>query len=98
MSPGRRRSPSGCDRFRRARERFRQREQEILDDPKADFPPPYASSPNTPTEKLFKRYKPRTLDCAKVGYDKTNEFIRRFVAAGGILKEGSDPPRGMAAC
>ena len=28
---------------------------------------------------------------------RANEFIRRFVAAGGILKEGSDPPRGMAA-
>src|SRR5207249_8544466 len=33
----------------------------------------------------------------KIGYEKANEFIRRFVQAGGILKEGSDPPRGMAA-
>ena len=49
------------------------------------------------TEKLFKRYKPEQLERAKIGYQKANEFIRRFVAAGGILKEGSDPPRGMAA-
>ena len=49
------------------------------------------------TEKLFKRYKPEQLERAKVGYQKANEFIRRFVAAGGILKEGSDSPRGMAA-
>ena len=48
-------------------------------------------------EKLFKRYTREQLDFARIGYDKTNEFIRRFVAAGGILKEGSDPPRGMAA-
>ena len=29
-------------------------------------------------------------------WQKAQEFIRRFVAAGGILKEGSDPSRGMA--
>ena len=47
--------------------------------------------------KLFKRYKPEELDRAKLGLEKSYEFIRRFVAAGGRLKEGSDPPRGMAA-
>src|SRR5207237_7379497 len=49
------------------------------------------------TEKLFKRYRVEQLERAKTGYQKANEFIRRFVAAGGILKEGSDSPRGMAA-
>jgi hypothetical protein len=48
-------------------------------------------------EKLFNRYTREQLDFAKIGYEKTNEFIYRFVQAGGILKEGSDPPRGMAA-
>jgi hypothetical protein len=48
-------------------------------------------------DKLFKRYTPEQLNRAKVGYEIANEFIRRFVEAGGILKEGSDPPRGMAA-
>ena len=48
-------------------------------------------------DKLLKRYTPAQLEQAKVGYEKANEFIRRFVQAGGILKEGSDPPRGMAA-
>jgi len=48
------------------------------------------------TDKLFKRYRPEQLEQAKVGYAKANEFIRRFVAMGGILKEGSDSPRGMA--
>ena len=41
--------------------------------------------------------RPAQLEQAKVGYEKAKEFIRRFVQAGGILKEGSDPPRGMAA-
>ena len=49
------------------------------------------------TDKLFKRYKPEDLAATKVGYEKAKEFIRRFVAAGGILKEGSDSGRGMAA-
>ena len=48
-------------------------------------------------DKLLKRYSPAQRERAKVGYDKANEFIRRFVAAGGVLKEGSYPPRGMAA-
>ena len=48
-------------------------------------------------DKLLRRYSPAQLERAKVGYEKANEFIRRFVEAGGILKEGSDPPRGMAA-
>lgn len=48
-------------------------------------------------DKLFKRFTPEQLAQTKIGYDKAKEFIRRFVAAGGILKEGSDPPRGMAA-
>jgi hypothetical protein len=48
-------------------------------------------------EKLLKRYTPEQREQAKVGYEKASEFIMRFVQAGGILKEGSDPPRGMAA-
>jgi hypothetical protein len=77
-------------------ERFWKREQEILANPKAKFPAAVRVVTEYTTEKLFKRYKPDQLERAKVGYRKANEFIRRFVAAGGILKEGSDSPRGMA--
>jgi len=77
-------------------ERFWKREQEILANPKAKFPAAVRVVTEYTTEKLFKRYKPDQLDRARVGYQKANEFIRRFVAAGGILKEGSDSPRGMA--
>jgi len=78
-------------------ERFRARENQILNDPAADLPPAVRAVTDNAYEKLFNRYTPEQLDFAKIGYEKTNEFIYRFVQAGGILKEGSDPPRGMAA-
>jgi imidazolonepropionase-like amidohydrolase len=77
-------------------QRFWQREQEILANPKAKFPDAVRIVTEYTTEKLFKRYKPEQLAATKVGLEKANEFIRRFVQAGGILKEGSDSPRGMA--
>ena len=78
-------------------ERFRLRENEILDNPKANFPAAVRAVTDNAYDKLYKRYTPEQLDIAKIGLEKANEFIRRFVAAGGLLKEGSDPPRGMAA-
>jgi hypothetical protein len=78
-------------------ERFRERERQILSNPDADLPPAVRTVTDNAYEKLLKRYTPAQLDQAKIGYDKAKDFIRRFVQAGGILKEGSDPPRGMAA-
>jgi imidazolonepropionase-like amidohydrolase len=78
-------------------ERFRKRENQILNDPNADLPAAVHTVTDNAYEKLLKRYTPGQLERAKIGYEKANEFIRRFVQAGGILKEGSDPPRGMAA-
>jgi Amidohydrolase family len=77
-------------------QRFWQKEQEILGDPGANFPAAVRVITEYTTEKLFKRYRPEQLEHTRVGYAKANEFIRRFVQAGGILKEGSDSPRGMA--
>jgi len=77
--------------------RFRERENQILNDANADLPPAVRAVTDNSYEKLLKRYTPAQLDQAKLGYEKAKEFIRRFVDAGGILKEGSDPPRGMAA-
>jgi hypothetical protein len=78
-------------------ERFRERENRILNDPDADLPAAVRAVTDNSYDKLLKRYRPEQLEQAKIGYEKANEFIRRFVRAGGILKEGSDPPRGMAA-
>jgi amidohydrolase family protein len=77
--------------------RFRERENQILSDPNAALPAAVRAVTDNSYEKLLKRYTPAQRDQARVGYEKANEFIRRFVEAGGILKEGSDPPRGMAA-
>jgi len=78
-------------------ERFRKRENEILNDANADLPAAVRAVTDNSYDKLLKRYTPEQLERAKIGYQKASEFIRRFVQAGGILKEGSDPPRGMAA-
>ena len=78
-------------------ERFRKKENEILDDPKNGLPASVRAITDNAYNKLFKRYTPQELDQAKLGLQKSYEFTRRFVAAGGRLKEGSDPPRGMAA-
>ena len=77
--------------------RFRVREKEILDDPNADLPPTVRAVTDNSYDKLLRRYTLAQRDRVRMFYDKANEFIRRFVNAGGILKEGSDPPRGMAA-
>ncbi|TMA11531.1 MAG: hypothetical protein E6J89_07505, partial [Deltaproteobacteria bacterium] len=77
--------------------RFRERENQILNNPDADLPAAVRTVTDNAYDKLFKRYTPEQREQAKIGYEKAGEFIRRFVQAGGILKEGSDPPRGMAA-
>ncbi len=76
--------------------RFRERENQILDDPDADLPPTVRVITHGTYDKLMKRYTPAQLDRTRIFYEKSNAFIRRFVKAGGLLKEGSDPPRGMA--
>ena len=77
--------------------RLREKENQILNDPEADLPAAVRAVTDNSYDKLLKRYTPEQRERARIGYDKANEFIRRFVQAGGILKEGSDPPRGMAA-
>lgn len=78
-------------------ERFRERERQILRNPDANLPAAVRVVTDNAYDKLFKRYTKEQLAQARIGYEKANEFIRRFVEAGGILKEGSDPPRGLAA-
>ncbi len=83
--------------FSPSAERFKERENQILNDPNADLPAAVRAVTDNAYEKLLTRYTPPERAQARAGYEKANEFIRRFVQAGGILKEGSDPPRGMAA-
>src|SRR5262249_33170324 len=78
--------------------RFRERESQILNDPGANLPAAAHKRVEQLYDKILNRYSPSQLDRVKMFYDKANEFIRRFVEAGGLLKEGSDPsPNGLAA-
>ena len=78
--------------------RFRERESQILNDPGANLPAAAHTRIQQLYDKILNRYSPSQLDRVKIFYDKANEFIRRFVEAGGLLKEGSDPsPNGLAA-
>jgi hypothetical protein len=83
--------------FSPSAKRFRERENQILDDSNANLPASVRTVTDNAYDKMLKRYTPEQREQAKTGYEKASEFIRRFVQAGGILKEGSDPPRGMAA-
>ena len=75
--------------------RFRAREAEILDHPKSVLPGSVRAVTEIAYTKL-KRYTPEQQERVRIGFDKANTFIRRFVEAGGLLKEGADPPRGLA--
>ena len=77
-------------------ERFRAREGSILNHPNAAYlPDALRFMVNRSYVTVLMRYSAEDLDRAKLAYENSLEFVRRFVRAGGILKEGSDPPEGM---
>ncbi len=78
-------------------DRFWEREQEVLNNPDANLPKIVRVITEYTTKKLFEEYSPEDRAAAKLGFEKSLEFIRRYVEVGGILKEGSDASRGMAA-
>ena len=92
-------TPTVAKSFRplsRSAERFRAREESILNNSKARyFPAALRSVVERVYQKVLERYNPEQLERAKIAYENSLEFIRRFVKARGILKEGSDPPEGM---
>jgi imidazolonepropionase-like amidohydrolase len=76
-------------------DRFWEREQEILGNPDANLPEVVRVITEYTTQKLMEDYSPEDREAARLGFHKSLEFIRRFVEAGGILKEGSDSSRGL---
>jgi imidazolonepropionase-like amidohydrolase len=78
-------------------EMFKARSLAILDDPKAKGLPPVLRELATALDAEYQTFSPQRLDLAKDGYKKLQDFIRRFVKAGGILRAGSDPNNGMPA-
>ena len=45
----------------------------------------------------FSKWPPGKLGRTRAGYAKLEDFIRRFVKGGGIVRAGSDPRNGMPA-
>ena len=82
--------------FSRYADRFWEREQEVLNNPDANLPAIVRVISEYTTTKLFEEYSPEDREAARIGFEKSLEFIRRYDAAGGIIKEGSDASRGMA--
>ena len=78
-------------------DRFWEREQDIINNPDANLPVIVKVITEYTTTKLLEEYSDEDREAARLGFEKSLEFIRRFVEAGGILKEGSDSSRGMAA-
>ena len=66
--------------------RLRERENQILNDPGANLPAAAHMRVQQLYDKIHNRYSPSQLDRVKMFYDKANEFIRRFVEAGGLTE------------
>ena len=87
-------SPTWATWFRplspRAQE-MQRREIALLKDPKLKYLPPYILKD---TESFFAKYEnatPEKRSQLVTGYKMLQEFVRKFVAAGGKIHSGSDP-------
>ena len=78
-------------------DRFKKRELSILNNRNTKYFPPAVRAFTVWLHDRFNKYSPDRLNRIKEGYAKIEEFMRRFVKAGGILKAGSDPNHGMPA-
>src|ERR1051325_8788794 len=78
-------------------EQFRGREKDILDNPDAAYLPPVLRAYSFGQYEKFAAWPVEKLERVKAGYEKLEEFMRRFVRAGGAIRAGSDPSNGMPA-
>jgi hypothetical protein len=74
------------------RERFKEGDLKLLSNPNLTYIPPYFSANIRQThEGIEKIADAELLKRVKAGYGKIQDFIRRFVKAGGKIRVGSDP-------
>lgn len=76
-------------------ERFRRRELSVLN--QATYLAPVVRAVVLGQYETYKKYSADKLQQVREGYGKIEEFIRRFVKAGGTIRAGSDPNHGMPA-
>ena len=77
--------------------RFKRRELSILNNPRAKYLPEVLRAITLGPYDKYRRWPADKLDRIKQGYEKVQEFMRRFVRAGGLVRAGSDPNHGMPA-
>ena len=77
--------------------RFKRRELSILNNPQARYLPEVLRAITLAPYDKYRKWPAEKLDRIKQGYEKVQEFIRRFVRAGGLVRAGSDPNHGMPA-
>lgn len=76
---------------------FRQRELSIVNNRNASYLPPVVRAFAMGQYEKYAKFPPDELKRIKVGYKKIEDFMRRFVKAGGLIRAGSDPSWGMPA-
>ena len=75
--------------------RFKERELSILDRKEASYLPGVLREQALRQYERYATFPPERLNNAREGYKKIEDFIRRFVQAGGIIRAGSDPNNGL---
>ena len=78
-------------------ERFKERELSILKNPKASYLPAVMREQTLGQYERYRKFSPEHLSRVRDGYKKIEDFMIRFVKAGGILRAGSDPNNGLPA-
>jgi amidohydrolase family protein len=76
-------------------ERFKQRELSILDKKSAGYLPGVLREQALGQYERYAKFAPERLNNAREGYRKIEDFIRRYVQAGGLIRAGSDPNNGL---
>jgi hypothetical protein len=76
---------------------FMARERSILENPGAKYLPPVVRAYSFGQYEKFDQWPADKLSRVKQGYEKMQDFMRRFVKAGGLIRAGSDPSNGMPA-
>jgi imidazolonepropionase-like amidohydrolase len=76
---------------------FKHRELSILDNPQARYLPEVLRAITLGPYEKYQKWSRDKLERIKQGYRKIEDFMRRFVNAGGLIRAGSDPNHGMPA-
>lgn len=75
--------------------RFKERELSILDNPNARYLPAVMREQTLRQYDRYAKFPADRLKQTREGYKKLEDFIGRFVQAGGIIRAGSDPNNGL---